>query len=155
MKKLLVPVILVFALSGCQANKQTGGSLLGAGAGGAAGFFLGDAIGGPALAAAFTGMGVLIGSMIGGEVGASLDRADELYAAQATNNALENSPSNRSVTWSNPDSGNRGEIFPGEVFYRNGTPCRNYTHTIYVGGQRETLTGVACRNNDGTWSLVN
>lgn len=145
------------ALAACQTGgpKQTGGTVLGAGAGGAAGYFLGDAIGGPGTAAALTGVGVLLGGFAGSQVGASLDRADQAYAAQTTSQALETAPSGSRSTWRNPDSGNYGYVEVDRAYSTAGyRDCRDYTHTIYVDGRAETVRGTACRQPDGTWRML-
>jgi surface antigen len=92
-------------MSGCitsdTGNKQLGGTLLGAGAGGLVGAQFGKGTG--KLAA--TGAGTLIGALIGGAAGRSLDKADALYASQAGYQALEHQPAGTAVAWRNPDSG--------------------------------------------------
>lgn len=145
------------ALSACQTGgqKQIGGTVLGAGAGGAAGYFIGDAIGGQGTAAALTGVGVLLGGFAGNQVGASLDRADQAYAARTTSQALETAPSGSRSEWTNPDTGHSGYVVPTAAYSTAsyGT-CRDYTHTIYVDGRSQTVNGTACRQSDGTWRVV-
>jgi hypothetical protein len=43
---------------------------------------------------------------------------------------------------------------PGQAYQINSLVCRDYTHTVYIQGQPEVLTGTACRQPDGTWRNV-
>ena len=158
MRKTRLAVVAVTAaalLAGCQTGmgtKETGGALAGAAAGG----LLGSQFGSGSGQLAMTGAGVILGAFLGSQVGQSLDRSDQLYAQQAANQAFEGGRSGSSYAWQNPDSGNSGVIRPqGVSYYQQGQPCRQYTQTVYVGGRAETLTGTACRNTDGTWTIVN
>lgn len=74
MKKMFIPVILGAVLvSGCQMNNQTGGTLLGAGAGG----LLGSQFGSGKGKLVTTAIGTLGGAMIGNNVGNTLDKANQ------------------------------------------------------------------------------
>ena len=53
----------------------------------------------------------------------------------------------------NPETGNRGTIEPTRT-YQSGQTCREYQHTVYVGGRAEQARGNACRQPDGTWRIV-
>ncbi len=140
------------ALAGCNSTgpKQTIGGLGGAVAGGLIGsqFGAGD---GQLLA---VGIGTLAGALIGSEIGASLDRADQAYAAQAYQQAFESYPTGQTVQWSNPQTGNYGTVTPTRTYSAGGRDCREFTQTIYVQGTAQTGTGTACRNANGTWSIV-
>lgn len=155
LKTLFAVAILSVALSGCLGatggNKQLGGTLLG----GALGGWAGSQIGGGTGKLIATGAGVFLGGLIGNSIGASLDRADRLAAAQTTQVALETVPTGRSVSWSNPDRRRQtyGRITPRRTYtdYRTRQVCREYTHDITIGGQTRTMVGNACRQYDGTW----
>lgn len=152
--KALAPVLAVVMLAGCGANgiaKEEAGALIGAGLGGLAGSFIGDG-GGQLVAVA---AGTLIGAFLGSEVGKSLDRADRLAMAHAEQQALEYGTSGSTTTWTNPDSGNSGEIIP-EPAYQDGSGryCREYWHSVTVAGEKRVAYGTACRQPDGTWMLI-
>ena len=51
-------------------------------------------------------------------------------------------------------TGHYGSITPTNTVPRGNSYCRDFTQTIYVEGRSETATGTACRNPDGTWSIV-
>lgn len=148
---LMVAVVATGCVTG-SGQKQTAGTVLGAGVGGLAGSQFGKGRGQLAAVTA----GALIGAMLGSETGASLDRADEAYLNRAQT-AAHAAPVGEPIVWSNPSSGNTGTV----VATREGTAqasgqlCREYRHTVYVGGRAQDAYGVACREEDGSWTLVN
>ncbi|HSK38409.1 MAG TPA: RT0821/Lpp0805 family surface protein, partial [Arenibaculum sp.] len=109
------------------------GTLGGAAAGGLAGAQFGKGTG--QLAA--TAGGMLLGALLGGEVGKSLDRADQSYATRAADRAYS-APIGEPIRWENPESGNYGTVTPTrEGRTANGQYCREFNQTIYVGGRAE------------------
>ena len=158
MKKFILTLALVStaSLGACNTfdgagNKQLIGGLGGAGLGGLAGSQIGSGSG--RLWA--TGAGVLLGALAGSEIGSSLDRADQAYAAQATQSAYS-APVGQTIRWNNPDSGNYGTITPTRSGTDNsGRVCREYHQTIYVGGKQQSGYGTACQQSDGSWQVVN
>src|SRR3546814_12249058 len=88
-------------------QKETGGTLVGAGLGA----FVGSQIGGGTGQLAAVALGTLTGAYFGSEVGKSLDRADKAAAAQAYNKALT-APIGQHISWSNPESGHSGTVTP-------------------------------------------
>ncbi len=157
MKKfLLVPLVVAsLGLNACQTlqnngTKQTLGGLTGAVAGG----LLGSQVGGGSGRLWATGAGVLLGALVGSEIGASLDKADLAYAQQAQSRAYS-APVGETIAWNNPESGNSGTYTPVREGRSNaGRYCREYEQTIYVGGQKESAYGQACRQPDGSWEIV-
>lgn len=133
-------------------NKQMIGGATGAILGGVVGSKFGKGTG----QLVGVGAGALLGTLIGSEIGASLDKADLAYAEQATNRAYT-APVGQAISWNNPDSGNSGTITPTRQGVSNttGQTCREYTQTIYVGGRQQTAVGQACKNADGTWTVLN
>ena len=130
--------------------KETLGTLGGAILGGLAGAQVGDGSGQLAATAA----GALIGAVLGSEIGKSLDKADQLYAERTAQDALENTPSNQTSQWSNPDSGNSGTVTPTETYEAtDGQYCREYQTTVTVGGETQDAYGTACRQPDGGWQI--
>ncbi len=118
--------------------------------GGVAGAALGSQFGKGDGRIAATIVGTVAGVVVGGAVGRSLDRADETCIGQA----LEHAPTGRPVRWTNPDTGARYEVTPKRTFQQdNGRYCREYSAGATVGGRGETVTGVACRQADGTWRI--
>ncbi len=163
MKRTLLSLTLIAALgvSGCAAqgeqnawgmgNKQTVGTLGGAALGG----ILGSNVGGGKGQIAATAIGTLLGAYAGSSIGKSLDRADMQYHTGAVAQAYD-APLNQQINWNNPDSGNYGTVTPirAGTNTTTGAVCREYRETITVGGQQETAIGQACKNPDGTWTVV-
>ena len=97
--------------------------------------------------------GVTLGTFLGNEIGASMDKTDILMAQNARNYALENNKTNSQAVWNNPDSGNSGVIYPTKTYSRGDQPCREFTQEINIGGKVQTGYGKACRLADGSWKL--
>lgn len=156
MKRLVAisAMLAMLGLAGCDSiggPKQTGGTLVGAGTGA----LIGSQIGSGDTRLAAVAIGTLLGGIAGSEVGKSLDRADRMEIASTTNNTLETYPTGGHAEWRNPDSGNYGTVTPTRTYQRaDGTYCREFQQTVYVGGQMEEAFGTACRQSDGTWRIV-
>jgi surface antigen len=159
--KFIAPVVAAsLLLAGCQpgapgvagmGQKETGGTLVGAGVGGLIGSQFGSGSG----KAAATILGVIAGGLVGNQIGQSLDRADQAYMNQQTMRALESQPTNQASTWQNPDSGSQATVTPTRTYQQpNGTYCREYTQTVMIGGKRQEAYGTACRQPDGSWQTV-
>jgi surface antigen len=151
--KMALVGVVALGLAACeqQGPKQTIGTLGGAAVGGLAGSQIGKGEG--QLIA--VGAGVLLGALVGSEIGKSLDKADQTYAAQTTNEALEHNRTGQPSSWSNPDSGNSGAVTPTRTSYNDaGQPCREFQQTIVVGGKTENAYGTACRDANGDWRIV-
>ena len=151
--KVLAVAALGLSLAACEGlQKEQLGALFGGAAGAVVGAQFGDGKGQLAAVAA----GALLGAIAGSEIGKSLDRADQLYMQQTAQRSLETSPAGSTATWENPDSGHSGTITPTLTYERNtGEYCREYQQTVRVGGNVEEAFGTACRQEDGTWMIVN
>ena len=141
-------------LSACSQNaggKETAGTLLGAAGGALAGAQVGDGKG--RILAAIGGG--LLGAYLGNQIGQSLDRADQAYAAQAEA-AAHDARLGEKIVWNNPDSGNSGSYTAvREGADGTGAYCREYQTTVTVGGETQEAYGTACRQPDGSWKVVN
>ncbi|MFC4352949.1 RT0821/Lpp0805 family surface protein [Fodinicurvata halophila] len=158
-KKLLCALAMAAALvvAGCQqgqgpGTKQTVGGLGGAALGGLAGSQIAKDSSSSTRAFA-TGLGAVIGLIAGSEIGKSLDEADRQRAAQAQQQAAQ-APMGEQITWNNPNSGNYGSYTPvRDGRTDDGRYCREFRETVTIDGQTETATGIACRQQDGTWRI--
>lgn len=153
--KFLIGLVLAatLGLAGCANGigpKQAGGGLIGAVGGGVLGAQIGKSGSTGQLIA--VGAGTLLGAFIGSEIGASLDRIDQMHAERSLNTAL-NTDGGAPVVWSNPDTGHHGSYEVTGVRQGQTGPCKRYTQTIFVDGKSETAVGQACRNADGSWSV--
>ena len=144
--------VLVVVLPGCAEISGNPKTTIGA-VGGAAvgGLIAGAAHGSPAAIAA----SVIGGALVGGLVGNLLDERDRRLASQAAHDALETAPSDRSVAWTNPDTGHSGTVTPQHTYQSaDGRYCREYQTTITIDGQPREVHGTACRQPDGTWQVL-
>ncbi|SVA64445.1 uncharacterized protein METZ01_LOCUS117299, partial [marine metagenome] len=37
----------------------------------------------------------------------------------------------------------------------SGSPCREFTTTVLIGGEEQQGYGTACRQSDGSWKIIN
>ena len=154
LKGMLAAALVALFTAGCAqqgyGTKQTVGGLGGAALGGLLGSQFGSGTG----QLAFTAAGVVLGGLVGSEIGRSLDDADRMRMDRANRQASA-APIGQSITWNNPDSGNYGTVTPTrDGTAQNGDYCREFQQTVTVGGRTETAYGVACRQADGTWRVV-
>ncbi len=152
--KTLLIAALAVGLAACQTGggqKQTGGTLLGAGLGALAGSQFGSGRGQLVAVA----LGALGGAVLGNSIGQSLDRADREHAREA-DFQVQTAPVGQPVTWRNPDSGNYGSVVATREGVNNvtGEYCREYQKTVTVGGKTERAYGTACRQPDGSWKIL-
>lgn len=138
-------VASTLVISGCETNQEQAGQVIGAIAGGV----LGNQVGSGSGRVAATIAGTMLGGYLGGQLGRSMDENDRYRTSQA----LEASPSNETVRWHNPDSGNDYAVTPTKTYYQDSLPCREYTTEGWIGGKKETIYGTACRQPDGTWQV--
>jgi surface antigen len=130
--------------------KETGGTLIGAAAGGLVGSQFGSGSG--KLVA--TGLGVLVGGLLGNSIGKSMDQQDRARALQAQQ-AAYSAPVGQKIVWNNPDNGHSGAVVPvREGNDANGNYCREFQTTVTIGGQPQQAYGQACRQPDGSWKVV-
>lgn len=152
LRNIVLLCVACTMLSSCVSNKQGVGTGVGALAGGLLGSQFGKGSG-QLLA---VGIGAIAGGFVGSAIGKNMDEHDQLMAERASQKALEVAPSGSSVAWRNPDNGHSGVIVPTRTYkHDDGRYCREYSHTINIGGQHEKAYGKACRQPDGQWQIVN
>jgi surface antigen len=127
------------------------GGLVGAVAGGLAGSQIGKGNG--QLVA--VGAGVLLGALLGHEVGAGLTQGDLACADQAAYGA-QTVPVGQQISWNNPQTGNGGYVVPVRDGYEqtSGRYCREYQTVVTVGGNQQSGYGTACYQPDGSWEII-
>jgi surface antigen len=146
----------LITLTGCAANsysqRQTAGAMTGAALGGLLGAQFGGKRGSDRLAT--TAAGVFIGTLIGSEIGRSMDDVDRMRANEA-NTRAHAAPLGEKITWNNPQNNHYGSVTPTRDGYsESGNSCREFYQTVSIGGKTEDAYGVACRQPDGTWRIV-
>ncbi|MEC7490264.1 MAG: RT0821/Lpp0805 family surface protein [Pseudomonadota bacterium] len=154
--RFLLPLVVVstVALASCQGQgpKQSGGTLIGAAAGG----LLGSKFGSGKGKLVGTAIGVLSGAWLGGEIGKSLDQADRALMRKTSQHSMEKSKDGNTAKWNNPNNGNKGSVTPTKTYQTvSGQYCREYQQTVTVGGRTQEAYGTACRRVDGTWQIQN
>ena len=154
MKHLAIAIVASSALlTGCAGtySKQDTGSAAGALLGGGLAYGLGQNSSNKEI---WTLLGIGLGAMLGNQIGQQLDERDRLMMGQSFQTALERAPDNQSSSWRNPNTGNSGYTIPTRtVVASNGTPCREFTQTVMIGGQPQQVYGRACRMADGSWQI--
>jgi surface antigen len=124
------------------------GSALGAAAGGLLGSQFGKGSGNTVM----TIGGILAGALAGGVIGRAMDPVDQACIGRT----LENTRTNQTVAWKNPDSDASYWVTPTRTYTENdGTPCREYVTTALIDGRRQQMNGQACRQPDGSWRIQN
>jgi len=113
----------------------------------------------PAAAAAQTEQqpvgGIIGGGLIMSEIGADLSRRERRTAIDAEYQALESTPAGQPVTWRDERSGRGGTVTAAQPYRVGSQDCRPYSHMIVANGSSRTARGTACRNPDGSWTLLN
>jgi surface antigen len=95
------------------------------------------------------------GGLIGGSIGRDLSSRDRRKALEAEYKALEYGQGGQVISWQSSRDSNRGEVVAAQPYRVGSQDCRLYVHTLYTGDASQTARGTACRNNDGSWSLLN
>ncbi|MFO7875741.1 MAG: glycine zipper domain-containing protein [Desulfovermiculus sp.] len=95
-------------------------------------------------------IGAGIGALLGYAVGNELDKHDRAQIG----NTLENTPSNQTRSWVNPDTQNRFQATPKPAYQSGGQVCRDVVIDAWIDGQREDVQAKACRRSNGQWELV-
>jgi surface antigen len=128
-------------------NRGALGALLGGAAGGV---IASEAVSGDGRTVAIIG-GTILGAVVGGSIGRSMDEVDQTCVGQA----LEHAPDGEEIVWNSPEDGSRYQVTPtGSYQDQAGQYCREYQTTAEIAGQHQQTYGVACRQPDGSWRLV-
>lgn len=97
----------------------------------------------------------LQGGLIGRVDPLRINRADRIAALQSEYRALEFTPPGDIVTWQGRNGTLSGQVVPSQPYRVGSQDCRQYTHTVASGSATPTIVrGTACRNPDGSWSLL-
>ena len=151
--KIFAVGAIALSLAACAEGGQKEG--IGTILGGVGGAVVGSQFGGGRGQLVGVALGTLAGAFLGREVGKSLDKADQAHMQRAET-AAQTAPVGQRISWSNPDSGNSGSVTPTrEGRDQAGNQCREYQTTVTVGGKQEQAYGTACRQQDGSWKVVN
>ncbi len=147
LRLLTLMVVSTFLLACTQNPNRDAGVATGTIVGG----ILGNQVGKGSGRAWATGLGMLAGAYIGGNIGSSMDKQDRIHSQRA----LEKQSDNRPSSWKNPNTGNSYTVTPTGTYQTASGPCREYTTDAMIDGRSETVYGKACRKSDGSWQAVN
>ena len=98
--------------------------------------------------------GLVAGATVSGTIGLKLTAHDRSLLKQATQKALETSPSGTSIKWHNTKTGAHGSVTPQPPFPMNGENCREFQQHLSAAGQMATGYGTACRDKRGMWRIA-
>ena len=134
----------------CRNQPDPAGILAGAIIGG----FLGNAAGHGGSGA--TVAGVILGGAVGASLTSNMDCEDRSYAYRTYYDGFNSGRPGSHYDWRNPHNGHRGQ-FRVRSYYNDpdGFRCARFTQTTYIQGRSYSARGVACRQPDGSWAVVN
>lgn len=143
---------------GCSDNEAFG-TVAGAVAGGVIGGQFGGGSDDRAMAAVG---GAILGGIAGNAIarnGCDNRRADAYYYNRSYSDAFDDRSYGRRYEWRNPHSGRYGNVTPlrrvdGYSYGYRGE-CQEFEQVVYIDGRPYVDTGVACRDRDGSWRIVN
>jgi surface antigen len=135
----------------CRSGPDPAGVIVGALIGG----LLGNAVGSGGGRTGATLAGVIVGGAVGAALTSNLDCEDRSYAYKAYYDGFNAGRPGAVYRWSNPRNNHRGD-FRVVDYYNDpyGFRCSNFSQTIYINGRPQEARGRACRQPDGTWTIV-
>lgn len=100
-------------------------------------------------------LGALLSRINGDEVDEALVDEDKRLMAELVFVVLDHGADGDNKTWRNRYSRHHGS-FTAHSTWRTSesVECRRFTNTIYVGEVESRANGTACRQRDGTWSVM-
>lgn len=98
--------------------------------------------------------GIVGGGLISGGIGAGLDRREKRQALEAEYTALETAPAGVPVSWGSQGEAS-GQVIAAQPYSVGSQNCRQYTQTVGADNSARTAKGTACRNADGSWTVLN
>lgn len=84
--------------------------------------------------------------------GVALSPFDQASALQAEQYALAAAPAGEAVDWQGRKA--RGSVTAASPYQVGDQNCRQYTQRIYADGSEYVGRGAACRETDGSWTLL-
>jgi len=89
------------------------------------------------------------------ELKSTLDHSDRTVALQALQMALTELGDGVTLVWRRPVSQLSGRVKPVSAFRDDqGRICRHVVYSLAHSGQQRKIEGVACREEDGRWSIA-
>ena len=95
---------------------------------------------------ASTAIGTVIGILIGGSIGNTMEQQDQSCVGRL----LAHVPDGKTAGFENHQG--RGYILkPLDTFMKDSRTCRRYMASAEIDGRYETINGVACLDDRGRW----
>ena len=88
--------------------------------------------------------GAVVGMFLGHEIGAMIDKVDQIHATMLLKQTLTTNNNGQMSTWANPDKG--FTVTQGPVTTRGN--CREFVSKVAVGKQLRNIRGTACLENN-------
>lgn len=129
----------------CSGRDHTGGTILGAIAGGVLGGAVSRGNGGAVVG------GALLGGLAGNAISRDMDCDDRSYAVRAYDDSFRGHVGQRYQWRRGP---NHGYIVTNREYYRGRRLCRDFTQVVYRRGREFDRDGTACRGRDGQWEFL-
>src|SRR6201986_3452143 len=129
----------------CSGKDHTGGTILGAIAGGVLGGAVSHGNGGAVIG------GALLGGLAGNAISRDMDCEDRSYAVRSYDDSFHGQIGRRYEWHRGP---NRGYIVTNREYFRGRRLCRDFTQVVYRRGREFDRDGTACRRRDGEWEFM-
>lgn len=94
-----------------------------------------------------------VSAFIDPAIAAKLSDADRAEASSAQFYALQFGRPAAPRDWQG-QSGNSGKVTVGPYVQVNNLDCRDFTHTVTASGKSYPRSGLACRDQQGVWTVV-
>jgi surface antigen len=129
----------------CSGRDHTGGTILGAIAGGVLGGAVSHGNGGAVVG------GALLGGLAGNAISRDMDCEDRSYAVRSYNDSFRGQVGRRYEWHRGP---NHGYVVTNREYFRGRRLCRDFTQVVYRRGREFDRDGTACRRRDGEWEFM-
>jgi surface antigen len=149
---LFILTCFVVGLAGCSSNTQKENTGIGAASGAVVGGLAGSLVGAGTGQLVAVGVGAVAGALMGSSIGHHMDSSDNMRAYSA----MDNNPPNHPTHWKNTANGSSYTLAPTSqrMSYKGNPNCRRYYGSVYVSGSKHKVSGIACRQADGSWVAV-
>lgn len=107
----------------------------------------------PKVATANAAAAIDVSAFVDPAIAGKLDKNDRTEAASAQFFALQFGRPAAPRAWQG-QSGISGKVTVGPFVRVNELDCRDFTHVVTASAQTYTRSGLACRDNNGVWTVV-
>lgn len=148
----ILAITSMFVIAACTTNTQKENTAIGAVAGAVLGGAAGSAIGSGTGQLIAMGVGAVAGGLLGGAIGNNMESSD----SRKMNNTLDHNDTRKTSKWTNKNSHIQYSMTPmsAHMAYKGYENCRKFYGTITADGKMQTVNGMACKQDDGTWKAV-